>query len=303
MIKRFSLALVLVIALLGVMFAVNAPDSSVQANDYSDHTVVLAYAEILTDPASGEEGRVVWFRNDLGNAQLSHDFVYGDPRRATWNGSNPGITYAVNTGHTSADTNLTNQIGWMYDSIFAWDNLTCSNLGLSENATSPANPGLVYNYFATGGAVLDIGLIDADVTQVGFYGAGPLFAPGTSTLGVTYTLFWVDGAGNLTDIDGNGKIDAAFREIYYNDQYEWADNGLEGTQPSGVRLFDLPAVAIHEVGHGFSQAHFGNIGIQDGALKASPLSIMNAIYGGLQRDLTGRDTGGHCSNWSQWPNN
>ncbi len=297
--KRLSFALVVVIVLVGVMFAVNTPDNSVEALDYSDHTVVLAYAEIITDPASGEAGRVEWFRSDLGNAQLSHDFVYGDPRRS-WNGSNPGITYAVNTGHQSSDANLTNQIGWMYDSIFAWDNLTCSNLGLSENATSPANPGLVYNYFNGGG--LNLALIDADLTQVGFYGAGPLFAPGTSTLGVTYTLFWVDGNGNYTDIDNNGKYDAAFREIYYNDQYDWSDNGLEGRQPDGSRYFDLPSVAIHEVGHGFSQAHFGNIGIQDEALKASPHTIMNAIYGGIQRELTGRDIGGHCSNWAQWPN-
>ncbi len=141
--------------------------------------------------------------------------------------------------------------------------------------------------------------------RIGFLSAAqfPYFAANPNVLGVTFTLFWVDGSGNLTDIDGNGKIDVAFREIYYGDEFAWADSGLEGPQPSGIRLVDSPTVAIHEVGHGFSSAHFGNIGLQDGVLVARPRTVMNAIDGGTSRDLTGRDIGSHCSNWPQWPNN
>lgn len=300
MIKRlFATFTVAVFALAIGIFAFSV--NEVEAQDFSGHTVVLGMAEYITDPASGEAGRVEYFRQDLGNGQLTHDFVFGDPRRSLWNGANPGVTYAVNTSLLSGDANLTNQVGWLYDSINIWDNLQCSNLGLVENPSTAGNPGLVYNFFIGGG--LDLSLIEADMTQVGFYGAGALFAPGSSTLGVTYTLFWVDANGNLTDIDNNGKTDIAFREIYYNDQYEWADNGLEGTQPDGIRYFDFPAVAIHEVGHGFSAAHFGSIGVQNGRLVTNPTAIMNAIYSGVQRDLTGRDTGSHCSNWAQWPNN
>ena len=131
---------------------------------------------------------------------------------------------------------------------------------------------MVDHFFRTG--VIDEALIEADLTQVGFLGVSAIFPPGTSTLGVTYTLFWEDAAGNLTDIDGNGKIDIAFREIYYNDQYNWADNGVEGT-----------------------------IGRQDGLLVAHPRAVMNAIYGGTLRDLTGRGVGAHCGNWAQWPVN
>ncbi len=285
-------AAMLVIALLTV-------PTPTQAQDYSDHQLMLGYAEIITDPDSGEAGRIEYFRQDLGNGQLTHDFVYGDPRRASFNGGNAGITYGVKTGFQSGDVNLTNQIGWLYDSIQIWNQQTCANLTLSENAVNAGTPGLVANYFATG--VLNIGLVQADLTQVGFLGVSPIFPPGTSTLGVTYTLFWTDANGNLTDIDNNGKADVALREIYYNDQYEWADNGTEGVQPSGVRVFDLPTVAIHEVGHGFSAAHFGSIGTKDGALVANPRSIMNAIYGGTLRDLAGRDVASICSNWAQWP--
>lgn len=311
--KRFKLATLVLSGAIGLsacdtespLAAGAAPDEapSLQlstSTDFASHTVVLGYAETITDPLSGEAGRVTWFRQDLGNGQLAHDFAYGDPRRMGFNGGKPGVTYGVNTGFPSADANLTDQVGWLYKSIRSWDAQTCSNMGLTENAVPAGHVGVVDNYFRTGRLVANW---KADMTQVGFLGEGAMFPKGTSTLGVTYTLFWVDGNGNYTDIDGNGKIDIAFREIYYNDQYEWADNGLEGRQADGKRYFDFPAVAIHEVGHGFSAAHFGSIGIKDGYLFAKPKAIMNAIYGGIQRELTGRDVGSHCSNWAQWPTN
>jgi len=270
------------------------------STNYSDHTAVLGYAEYITDPASNEAGGVVWFQKDVGNGQLDHDFVYQDPR-STWNAPEAGLTYGVKEGNQSSDVNLTNQIGWMHDSIMTWDNLACADLTLSENEVNDNSPGVVQNFFSGGG--IDISLIEADLTQVGFLGVSPMFPPGSRTLGVAYTLFWVDENGQLTDIDNNGKIDIAFRELYYNDQYEWADNGLEGPQPNGTRIFDFPTVAIHEAGHGVSMAHFGNIGVKNGSLFVSPRSIMNAIYGGLLREPVGRDKGSLCSNWAQWPNN
>lgn len=273
--------------------------SATLPGDYSDHTLVLGMAEYITDPASGEMGGVEYFQRDLGNGQLDHDFVYNDPR-AAWDAVE-GLSFGAKYDNTSADENLENQDFWLSESLRAWENLQCSGLELTENTISSATPGLVENFFAGGG--LNLGLIEADVTQIGFRGVSAIFPPGTSTLGVAYTLFWTDAEGNFTDIDNNGKIDAALREIYYNDQYEWADNGIEGPQADGTRVFDFPTVAIHEAGHGLSAAHFGNIGRLKGELVANPRSIMNAIYGGLLRDLAGRDVATHCSNWAQWPGN
>lgn len=270
-----------------------------QSTDYANHKLVLGVAEYITDPLSGEAGGVEWFQKDLGNGQLSHDFVYDDPR-ASWDDVE-GISFGAKYGNTSADSNLENQEFWFEESLRTWEAQQCSGLELTENDVSSETPGLVENFFAGGGLVL--GLIEADVTQIGFRGVSAIFPPGTSTLGVAYTLYWTDAEGNLTDIDGNGKIDAALREIYYNDQYEWADNGTEGAQPAGPRVFDFPTVAIHEAGHGLSAAHFGSIGVKDGFLFPKPRAVMNAIYGGTLRELTGRDTGLHCSNWAQWPGN
>lgn len=270
-----------------------------QSTDFDTHRMVLGVAEYITDPLSGEAGGVEWFQKDVGNAQLAHDFVYNDPR-AIWDDVE-GLSYGVKEGNTSSDVNLINQTYWLHESFNIWQSLTCSGLELTEIPVNSGTPGLIENFFAGGG--INISLIEADVTQIGFRGVSRIFPPGTSTLGVAYTLFWADGNGNLTDIDGDGKIDAAFREIYYNDQYEWADNGLEGRQPDGTRLFDFPTVATHEAGHGLSTAHFGNIGRKDGVLFVSPRTVMNAIYGGTLRELTGRDQGSHCSNWEDWPGN
>ena len=285
--------------ILGVIFAfLLSPVQFTAAQDYSGHRVVLGYAEYITDPDSGVPGGIEYFQRDLGNGQLNHDFVFNDPR-ASWDAT-PDLTFGVKAGRTSADANLSNQVFWMRESLRIWERQQCSGLTLIESNVNSALPGLVENFFATG--VIDINLIQADITQVGFSGVSPIFPPGTSTLGVAYTLFWTDAEGNLTDIDNNGKIDVALRELYYNDQYEWADNGVEGRQPDGTRVFDFPTVAIHEAGHGLSAAHFGNIGIHKGELVANPRSIMNAIYGGTLRDLAGRDVASHCSNWAQWPN-
>jgi len=278
------------------------PGGVMADDDYSGHRPVLAIAETITDPTSGEPGRIDILRQDLGNGQLDHDFVYDDPRRALFNGGNAGVTYAVNTGWPSSDAHLTDQVGWLYDSIGVWDAEVCADMGLTENSVPAGQPGVVQVYFTTG-QLLETWT--ADLTQVGFLSAAqfPYFAASPNVLGVTFTLLWEDGNGNLTDIDGNGKFDVAFREIYYNDEFIWADDGTEGVQPDSTRVFDFPSVAIHEVGHGFSAAHFGTIGRQDGVLVAHPRVIMNAIYGGLLRELTGHDSASHCSNWAQWPNN
>lgn len=282
--------------LLGSAFIANFA----MAQDYSDHTAVLAIAETITDPDSGEPGQLIILRQDVGNGQLSHDFVYGDPRRAFFNGGDPGVNFAVHPGNKSTDANLLNQEFWLTESVGIWDREVCSNMNINQTVSS-GNPGVVELFFQTGQI---FAIWEADLTQVGFFSAAdfPYFAGNPNVLGVAFTLFWVDGSGNFTDIDNNGKFDVAFREIYYNDEFEWADNGVEGRQPSGIRIFDFPTVAIHEAGHGVSAAHFGLIGVKDGFLFAKPRSIMNAIYGGLLRELHGRDKGSNCSNWAQWPN-
>jgi hypothetical protein len=83
-----------------------------------------------------------------------------------------------------------------------------------------------------------------------------------------------------------------------NDDFDWTDQ-----DNVGAGLIDFPTVAIHEAGHALSVAHTGKIGVKNGKLFAKTRAIMNAMYGGPLRELTGRDNGAFCSNWAEWPQN
>ncbi|MEK7829947.1 MAG: hypothetical protein AAB401_02620, partial [Acidobacteriota bacterium] len=98
-----------------------------------------------------------------------------------------------------------------------------------------------------------------------------------------------------TDIDNNGKLDTAFREILYNNAFTWRINSN----------IDVETVALHEAGHGLSQAHFGTAfrTNSNGVLHFAPRAVMNAAYSGVQQHLAGTDNSGHCSIWAHWPNN
>ena len=100
----------------------------------------------------------------------------------------------------------------------------------------------------------------------------------------------------FTDIDNNGRADTAFREIYYDPSFSWADDGTSD--------IDVETVALHELGHGLSQAHFGKVFVdKKGNVKFAPKAVMNAVYVGPQPLLLGTDGAGHCANWASWPNN
>jgi len=156
--------------------------------------------------------------------------------------------------------------------------------------------------FSAGGSGSEF--VFADLSHAGWL-PGPFFdflVPGGSVfiLGVTLTFVFIDASG-FTDIDSNGKFDTAFREIYYNDAFSWADDGATN--------IDVETVALHEAGHGLSQAHFGKVflkgnkGKSNGSLQFAPRAVMNAVYISPQQALLGTDNGGHCSIWGQWPNN
>ncbi|WP_132054849.1 M10 family metallopeptidase domain-containing protein [Pseudocnuella soli] len=252
----------------------------------------LLHAEYITAGGSAQMGQTVFFKN-TGNKQLSTDFVPGDPRR----GGRTNITYAIDK-ETTADNGLSMMMvqDALARSMNTWDEVNCSNLNITRVPFS-GNLGIY-------GQLLGFGNYDdnivADVQHSGFL-PGAFFdqiAPGGSAyiLGVTFTFVFVTlPDGNTTDINGDGKIDVGMREIYYNDAFNWATNGTAG--------IDIETIALHEAGHGLSQAHFGKATLTEanGKLHLSPRAVMNAAYTGVQRQLAGTDLGGHCSNWGSWP--
>jgi hypothetical protein len=266
----------------------------------------VAVAEYIGSADDGQAGGTVLAKS-VGNKQLSSDFVAFDPRRA-WSGPVDGptddITYAIDRtgdavplggGLTAAQTDAA-----IVRAMESWENVDCSGLGLVRNPDFGIDIG-----FAAGRN----SFVFADIQHAGWRDAD--FAGGV--LGVTFTFIWGNNVGTPpvfvpTDIDNNGKSDVAFREIYYDPirlpatptsaavPWNWRDDG--------VANIDVESVALHEAGHGLSQAHFGTVRIKNDAitLQASPRSVMNALYSAPFRSLTGSDIGGHCSNWASWPN-
>ena len=253
----------------------------------------VGYAEYLN--GSGDEAGATVISKVVGNKQLGHDFVPFDSRRAGWSGSASGsddITYAIDQtgdavpslgGLSGAQTTAA-----INRAMATWDEVNCSTLPLTQNSSSGIDIGVVAFLNGFGGSPF----IVADVQHAGWRDID--FAPGI--LGVTFTFIFINPDGSPTDIDSNGNLDAAFREIYYDPSFTWRDDG--------VNNIDVETVALHEAGHGLSQAHFGNIFIKnDGSIQAAPRAVMNAFYFSPQRTLLGTDNGGHCSNWANWPNN
>jgi len=261
--------------------------------------LAIAYFEYVTAPSAADQAGRTVFASDRGNKQLSADWVPGDPRRE----GRTSITWATDgtEATTSSGPDAAATIAATQRAMATWQDITCSEIPLADLGVAPFDLGYVQWVFGFGGIP---GYV-ADLTHAGFL-PGAFFdalAPGGSgfILGVTFTLVWIDG-GSPTDIDGNGKSDVAFREIYYNDAFDWAID-------SDFSQIDVESIVLHETGHGLSQAHFGDI-FFDGSGVASlrhlhfaPYAVMNAAYWDTQQELTGTDTAGHCSNWGSWPTN
>lgn len=261
----------------------------------SGANVRIESAEYLTPGESGEVGQTVLF-NNRGNKQLAFDFVPGDPRR----GGGTDITYITDPTQPSADA--VDTLGAIDSAMNTWESVQCSNIPIVDLGETSADEGFVSTVFGFGGNP-DIDANPADIVHAGFLPPAFFLQLGSANiLGVTFTIIFVDANDDPTDIDGNGAGDAAYREIYYNDGFTWVN---DPNDVPGNGLFDLETVALHEAGHGLSQAHFGKafITTSNGKLHFAPLAVMNAGYIVGQQNLKGTDVSGHCSNWASWPRN
>lgn len=263
----------------------------------------IEMAETITNVESNEAGRLLLFSN-RGNKQLSFDFVPGDPRRIALGTGGPGtsITFAVDNVNLTPDIAGTGELNEIRAAMATWENVKCSTIPLIDRGNTGADVGLIQRLTGFGGT----GGIAADIQHAGFL-PGVFFTSvlgSPNILGVTFTFIWVDGNGNPTDIDNNGHGDTAFREIYYNDGFTWE---IDPNDIPGDGRFDIQTVALHEAGHGLSQAHFGDafrsLAPGNTRIQFAPLAVMNAGYVVGQQQLAGTDTGGHCSNWASWPRN
>src|SRR5688572_9821601 len=248
-------------------------------------------AEYLTSGESGQVGRTVYFK-DVGNKQLTEDFVPGLALDGTDN-----VSYYIDETRPSDDLPVAVSSAAISRAMQTWDDVTCSDLGMFRLPShQDTTTGFVSALLGFGGSFDYV----ADVVHAGWLPAAffDLIVPpdgSTFILAVTFTIIFTDDAGNPVDTDNNNKLDVAWREIYYNDAFDWADGDH----------YDVETIALHEAGHGLSQDHFGKAfrTNSNNKLHFAPRAVMNAAYSGIQTEINGSDNGGHCSNWASWPAN
>lgn len=126
----------------------------------------------------------------------------------------------------------------------------------------------------------------ADVVHAGWLPPGffeQVTGPGggTSVVALSVTFIYVDRDGHPTDFDGDGYLDTAHSEIYYNQGFSWGAGGA----------MDAESVALHELGHAFGIGHIG----------PPPTAVMNPIYNGGRTSLEPLDRAALCTVWGSWP--
>lgn len=265
----------------------------------------IATAEYITAGAAGQSGKkVVATPGGVGGNEIAFQFVPFDPRRARWSGPVDGktddLTFAIDQtadstpplgGLTGAQTTSA-----IRRAMATWNAENCSNLGLREVSTG-ADLGVVAAALRRGGNRTTF----ADIMHTGFRDLrlpadlrplGINLPP--DVLAVTFIMPFVEAKNGQvvpTDIDGDGKGDIMFAEIYYNPNVAW---GIGANA-------DVESIALHEAGHALGHRHFGNtFARKDGSLDTTPMAVMNPVYAGPRQKLHGTDRGLHCSRWATW---
>jgi hypothetical protein len=179
-------------------------------------------------------------------------------------------------------------------SMAVWSTVGCNGPGIAKVEDNGQDPDLM-DGLLLGDASL-VGTPFADVTHAGWL--PPAFFDALMEFGsfriaaMDITFIFIDEDGNPTDINGDGRGDVAFKEIYYNGRLPW---GVDGDS----FYFDIQTVAIHESGHAFGLGHFGKViasAQQRGQF--APKAIMNPVYLGPDRRIYGTDHGSFCQIWA-----
>ncbi|MDZ7362425.1 MAG: M10 family metallopeptidase domain-containing protein [candidate division KSB1 bacterium] len=143
----------------------------------------------------------------------------------------------------------------------------------------------------------------ADFTQAGFYSGSyfdALFGPGGKENVLAFTaafIFINPSTGAPTDIDGNGRLDRALAEVYYNNFFG-TPGGSRAGFPWGINVnlpgIDVQTVAQHENGHSLDLGHIVN--------PACPGGLMEPFYNGLLQQNDPCTKANLFVEYRTWPN-
>jgi hypothetical protein len=178
-----------------------------------------------------------------------------------------------------------------------WDNSNClKKVRILKRADSGADPDVFDSFFGFGGFgnpfLADI--VEAGWLPKAFFDAAGGPGGGDDILAFSISFIFIDGAGNPTDINGDGYIDTALNEVYYNNNFGNPGGTMPGF-PWGINLplpgVDVETIGLHENGHSLGLGHFG----------PPPAAVMNPVYDGIRQSPLAIDSAGACAVWSSWP--
>jgi len=224
-------------------------------------------------------------------------WVPNDARRLA-DGEN--ITYLVDQSDGATASGLTNAQteAALDDALDTWDaSKPLKKVDIVKRADGGADPDIFDAFFGFGGFgnpfLADI--VNAGWLPRAYFEAvgGP--GGGRGILAFSVTFIFVDGSGNPTDINGDGYLDTALNEVYYNDTFGDPSNDRAGNpwainQP--LPSIDVQTVGLHENGHSLELGHFG----------PPPAAVMNPRYAGIRQSPLSADLAGMNAVWSSWPN-
>lgn len=212
-------------------------------------------------------------------------WVAGDPRRAA---QGTDLTYKVDLteGFGASDLAPDSVEAAIDRAIASWSSASClQTLRLvKRQGDSPVDADIFDSQFGYGefGDYRAADVVHAGWLPPDFFErvTGP--GGGESVVALSVTFIYVDLDGEPTDVDGDGYMDAAHSEIYYNQGFSW----MAGATDGGI---DVETVALHEVGHALGIGHIDRAG-----------AVMSPVYTGPKTRLRPCDHAALCSIWSSW---
>lgn len=242
--------------------------SSAQQGDDESLTIMLSGNDGLRAQGMDYVVQQIDFFNRDGSRSTARFFqqdfrwVPGDARR---DAAAAGLTYLVDQSWTVEDGGLdpSTVSAVVGDAAATWNEDSCLEGAPLHRTGHGGEDVTVFDFLLGVGSFGDPFV--ADVVVAGLpAGMAEFFGPDTLAFSVTFVF--VDGSGQATDVDGDGHLDTALNEIYFNRETPW-------TVTAGGDGFDLTTAALHELGHALGLGHFGS----------PPASVMNPVYSGVQQ--------------------